>query len=437
MYALVDGNNFYVSCERVFRPSLHGRPVVVLSNNDGCAIARSNEAKDLGIKMGAPWFQIRHLEESAGLVALSANFTLYGDMSDRMMSLAAGLGPSQEVYSIDESFIGLDGVRGDLTTRARHIRARIHQWIGVPCGIGIAPTKTLAKLGNYIAKTAERKPGSYPPELAQVCNLAALPASDLDAVLSATAVGEVWGVGPRIGTQLKEQGIHSVLDLMQLSPATVRAKWSVVLERTVRELQGQPCIGLDDAPAAKKEIACTRSFGHPVHDLPPLEEAVSEFATSAAVKLRKQHSLASEVLVFIRTSPFRQGPQYNRSTVVPLLRPTANTPDLTSAALRGLRHIYKPGFAIAKAGVMLLDLIPDTVVQGELDFGEPDQSSSHSADLDRLMAARALLNERFGRSAVHVASTGLGSLAKPWAMKQERRTPAYTTSWDEVAVVRA
>jgi DNA polymerase V len=185
-------------------------------------------------------------------VALSANFTLYGDMSDRMMSLSAGLGPTQEVYSIDESFIGLDGVRGNLTERARQIRARINQWIGVPCGIGIAPTKTLAKLANYIAKTAERKPGSYPTELAQVCNLAALPASDLDAVLAATGVGDVWGVGPRIGAQLKEAGINSVLDLMQLSPSTVRANWSVVLERTVRELQGQPCIGLDDAPSAKK-----------------------------------------------------------------------------------------------------------------------------------------------------------------------------------------
>lgn len=436
MYALVDGNNFYVSCERVFRPSLQGRPVVVLSNNDGCAIARSNEAKDLGIKMGAPWFQIQHLEDKAGLVALSANFTLYGDMSDRMMSLAAGLGPSQEVYSIDESFIGLDGVRGDLTVRARHIRARIHQWIGVPCGIGIASTKTLAKLANYIAKTAERKPGSYPSELAQVCNLAALPPSDLDAVLAATDVGEVWGVGPRISAQIRDEGVQTVLDLMQLSPSTVRAKWSVVLERTVRELQGQPCIGLDDAPSAKKEIACTRSFGRPVGDLGPLEEAVSEFASRAALKLRKQHSLASEVLVFVRTSPFRQGPQYNRSTVVPLVRPTANTSELTASALRGLRHIYKPGHSIAKAGVMLLDLIPGTEIQTELDFADPGTALPVEGS-DRLMSAMDLLNERFGRSTVHVASTGLNSRSKQWAMKQERRTPAYTTSWDEVAVVRA
>ncbi len=436
MYALVDGNNFYVSCERVFRPSLPGRPVVVLSNNDGCAIARSNEAKDLGIKMGAPWFQIKHLEDEAGLVALSANFTLYGDMSDRMMSLAAGMGPTQEVYSIDESFIGLDGVRGDITERARKIRARINQWIGLPCGIGIASTKTLAKLANYVAKTAERKPGSYPAELAQVCNLAALPASDLDAVFGATGVGEVWGVGPRIGAQLKAAGIDSVLDLMRLSPSTVRANWSVVLERTVRELQGQPCIGLDDAPSATKEIACTRSFGHPVSDLQPLVEAVSEFASRAAVKLRKQHSLASEVLVFVRTSPFRKGAQYNRSIVVPLVRPTANTSDLTRAVVMGLQRIYTPGFEFAKAGVMLLDLIPDDQLQAELIFGEPCIDVP-LCGRERLMDAMDLLNERFGRSTVHVASTGLDHRTKQWAMKQERRTPAYTTRWDQVEVVRA
>ncbi|RYF43645.1 MAG: Y-family DNA polymerase, partial [Comamonadaceae bacterium] len=252
MYALVDGNNFYVSCERVFRPSLQGRPVVVLSNNDGCAIARSNEAKALGIKMGAPWFQIQHMEETHGVVALSANFTLYGDMSNRMMSLAAGLGPTQEIYSIDESFVGLHGMRGDLTKRSRAIRERIDRWVGIPCGVGIAPTMTLAKLANHIAKTAERKPGSYPSELAQVCNLTALPAQDFEDVLAATLVEEVWGVGRKIGAQLHEGGIHTVLDLVRMDPATVRRRWSVVLERTVRELQGMQCMQLDDAPDPKK-----------------------------------------------------------------------------------------------------------------------------------------------------------------------------------------
>jgi len=432
MFALVDGNNFYVSCERVFRPSLNGRPVVVLSNNDGCAIARSNEAKALGIKMGAPWFQIRHMEDSDGLVALSANFTLYGDMSDRMMSLAAGLGPTQEIYSIDESFIGLQGVRGDLTKRAHAIRARINQWVGIPCGVGIGQTKTLAKLANHIAKTAERKPGSYPAELAQVCNLAALPPQDLDDVLATTLVEEVWGVGRRIAAQLHESGIHTVLDLARLDPATARSRWNVVLERTVGELQGMQCIDLDDAPAPKKQIACTRSFGQAITELAPLVEAVSEFASRAAEKLRQQGGVASQLLVFCHTSPFRPGPRFNRSIVVPLRRPTADTGELVSAAAAGMRRIYEPGYKMAKAGVMLLDLVPGGVLQGEVDLEEKDHR-----DRTRLMVALDALNQRYGKGTVHSANTGGTNKRQAWVMKQERRTPQYTTRWEDVPVAKA
>jgi len=217
------------------------------------------------------------------------------------------------------------GVRGDLVERSHKIRARILQWVGIPCGIGIGATKTLAKLANHVAKTAERKPGSYPEHLAQVCNLAAMTPSERDEVLAATAVNEVWGVGRRITVQLGEGGITTALDLARLDPAMVRGCWSVVLERTVRELQGTPCIDLDHAPQPKQEIACTRSFGHPVTELADLSEAVTEFASRAAVKLRKQGSLASQVLCFIRTSPFRKDPQYSRSTTVPLRRPSADT----------------------------------------------------------------------------------------------------------------
>src|SRR5665647_433600 len=305
MYALVDGNNFYVSCERVFRPSLCGRPVVVLSNNDGCAIARSNEAKALGVKMGQPWFQCKKLEAEHGLVALSANFALYGDLSDRMMAIAGSFAPRQEIYSIDESFLDLAGIKGDLVGIGRAARARILEWVCIPCGVGIGPTKTLAKLANHVAKTAERKPGSYPAELAQVCDLAALTPSELEAVMAGTAVNEVWGVGRRISAQLIEGGVNTVLDLARLDPAMVKRRWSVVLERTVRELQGTPCIELEHAPQPKQEIACTRSFGHPVTEIHELAEAITEFASRAAQKLRKQNSLAGQVLCFIRTSPFR------------------------------------------------------------------------------------------------------------------------------------
>jgi len=434
MYALVDGNNFYVSCERVFRPSLNGRPVIVLSNNDGCAIARSNEAKALGIKMGAPWFQIRHLEESNGLVALSANFALYGDLSDRMMSLAAGLGHRQEIYSIDESFVDLSGIRGDLVERSRKVRQRILQWIGIPCGIGIGPTKTLAKLANHIAKTAERKPGRYPDHHAQVCHLGAITNQELDDLMAATDVGEVWGVGPKIGAQLQAAGVKTVLDLKRLDLAMVKLKWTVVLERTVRELQGTPCIGLDHAPAPRQEIACTRSFGHAVQTLNELQEAVTDFASRASEKLRRQDSHTAQVLVFIRTSPFRvQDTQYSRSVVVPLRRPTYDTAAISQAALAGLKAIYQGGFNYAKAGVMLLDLRSASQHQHELDLEgeEPDPNRG------RLMQALDGVNSRFGRGALQLASAGTPDHRRGWMMKQERRTPGYTTRWGELAVARA
>lgn len=395
-------------------------------------MARSNEAKALGVKMGAPWFQVKHLAESDNLVALSANFALYGDMSDRMMSLAAGLGPTQEIYSIDESFIGLQGVRGDLTKRAFDVRARINQWTGIPCGIGIGPTKTLAKLANYIAKTSERKPGSYPAELAQVCNLVTLAASDLDALLAATDVGEVWGVGRRIGAQLQEAGVNTVLDLVRLDAATVRSRWSVVLERTVRELQGQNCIPMDEAPAKKKEIACTRSFGRPVTDLQPLIEAVSEFATRAAEKLRKEGSVATEVMVFAHTSPHRPGPRFSRSTVVPLRRPTADTALLVQAAAAGMRQIYQTGYQLIKAGVMLLDLMPEGFGQHELDL-----ESDASEDRTRLMTTMDGLNRRYGKGTLHIASAGIADHTREWGMRQERLTPQYTTRWADMPVAQA
>lgn len=470
------------SCERIFRPDLNGRPVVVLSNNDGCAIARSNEAKALGIKMGAPWFQIRHLEEEAGLVALSANFALYGDMSDRMMSVVAGLGHRQEIYSIDESFVDLSGIRGDMIRRSRIIRQRVLQWTGIPTCIGIAPTKTLAKLANHIAKTAERKPGIYPAHLdghgpdgslAQICHLGVLSEAQRQMLFERTEVTEVWGVGPRIGKQLKEAGVSTVWDLFKLDPVTVARRWSVVLERTVRELQGTPCVGLEHEPPAKQQIACTRSFGHAVTQRGELEQALTEFTSRAAEKLRRQKQQASQILTFIRTSPFRQqDEQYSRSMVWPLVRPTQDTAVLVQAALASLQAIFRPGIHYAKAGVMLMDLVPEGFVQGELDWDAPvttrmspsptfaaTSSASISCspivrtglhtgepkDRSRMMgAAMDHLNDRYGRGTVKLASGGtehshLGNQGAPASgrkMKQERRTPGYTTHWQELAVVK-
>jgi len=401
-------------------------------NNDGCAIARSDEAKALGIKMGAPWFKIRHLEQDAGLVALSANFALYGDMSDRMMTLAAGLGHTQEVYSIDESFVDLSGIRGDLVRRARTIRRRILQWIGIPTCIGIGPTKTLAKLANAIAKSAERKPGSYPAHHAQICHLGACSPQELAELLQATEVGEVWGVGPRIAAQLRAQGITTAQDLAVMSPAAARAMRSVVLEKTVRELNGTPCIEFEDEPPAKQQIACTRSFGQPITELHELQEAITEFACRAAEKLRKQNSHTGQLMAFIRTSPFREkDPQYSRSASIPLPSPTSDSAHITQTACAILKHIYRPGYQYAKAGVMLMDLQPATRQQLTLDL-DADMPENRT----RLMQAMDQINRRHGRGSLVLGSAG-GIGAQPvWGMKQERLSSGFTTDWLNLLTVK-
>lgn len=431
MFALIDGNNFFCSAERAFRPSLQGKPLVVLSNNDGCAIARSEEAKALGVKMGQPFFEIRHLQDSAGLICLSANFELYGDVSNRMMSLAAGLGPSQEIYSIDESFIGdLEGVR-DLTRRAWAVRARIEQWVGIPTCVGLAPTKTLAKLCNHAAKDAERKPGSYPAQLARVCNWNEMDAGMREDILRRTPAGEVWGIGRRIAAGLAEHSILSALDVARMPEALARREWGVMLARTVRELQGISCTPLELAPQPKQQIACTRSFGASVSALQPLIEAVSEFATRASEKLRRGGQRAGTLHVFARTSPFRPVPQFSRSASIQLVPPSSDTKQLVAAAVRGMRAIYAPGFEISKAGVMLLDLTSEQGAQ--LDLLAPV-----ARDQSTLMETMDKLNARYGKGTLQV-----GSVATPasphggWRMKQERRTPRYTTRLDEIPIARA
>lgn len=440
MIALVDVNNMYVSCERVFRPSLIGRPVVVLSNNDGACIARSNEAKDLGVKMAQPWFQVRHMEREAGLIALSANFELYGDMSSRMMTLVAQFAPRQEVYSIDESFLDLEGVPGDLVAIGRAMRARVLQWTGLPTSVGVGPTKTLAKLANHVAKMAERKPGSYDARFAQVCHLGELSPKALQRVFGATEVGSVWGVGRRMTVRLNESGIHTVLDLVNADLATLRKQFSVVLEKTVLELRGTPCMDVDHEPAAQQQMMCSRSFGTPVTELAGLIEVVSQFATRVAEKARQQEAAAGAVHVFVTTSPFRKNDrQHSPSATIPLVRPSADTRVIIGTAVRALQAMYRPGFNYAKAGVMLVDLRPQGQQQGELDLfaagNEPPGATS--ANPERLMDAVDALNRRFGRGAVTVASAAHQARNGEHAGKQEKRSPRYTTRLEEIVTALA
>ncbi len=311
------------------------------------------------------------------------------------------------------------------------MRDRILQWVGIPCGVGIGSTKTLAKLANHVAKTAERKPGSYPAQLAQVCDFSRLTPEELHDVFTRTDVGEVWGIGRQISAQLNDGGIHTVADLIQLDSATIRRGWSVVLERTLKELQGIQCVGLEDEAPDKKEIASTRSFGSPVLEIEQLIQAITDFAARAAEKLRKQDGNALQVLTFIRTSPFRRDPQYSRSITVPLRRPTADTRAIVQAAIVGLQTIFKPGFKYAKAGVMLLDLQPASRVQHELDLEE------ERPDNGKLMGILDGLNRRYGKGTVIMGSSGNTGDKREWSMKQERRTPAYTTTWEDMPTARA
>jgi DNA polymerase V len=437
MFALVDVNNMYVSCERVFRPALNGRPVVVLSNNDGACIARSNEAKDLGVRMAQPWFEVRHLERQAGLIALSANFELYGDMSSRMMSLAAAFAPRQEVYSIDECFLDFTGMPGDLVAIGRDLRRKVLQWTGLPTSVGFGSTKTLAKLANHVAKTADRKPGRYPADLAQVCSFGNLTPERLAAVMRATEVGDVWGIGRKTAARLNEGGVRTVLDLIQADAATLGRQFSVVIEKTVLELRGTPCLEVNDEPAANQQIMCSRSFGAPVTDLPTLAEVVSQFASQVARRLREQGSAAGAVHVFITTSPYRKNDrQHAPSATLPLSMPSADTRVIVEAAVRALRSVHRPGFNYVKAGVMLVDLVPQGRKQASLDLFD-EEPAQPTRGATALMGALDALNERFGRDAVRVASAARSRGPGAHASKQERRSPRYTTRLDEVVTARA
>lgn len=439
MYALVDVNNMYVSCERVFRPSLIGRPVVVLSNNDGACIARSNEAKDLGVRMAQPWYQVRHLQRSAGLVALSANFELYGDMSARMMALVGRHAPRQEVYSIDESFLDFDGLRGELVGIGRAMRAEVLRCTGLPTSVGFGPTKTLAKLANHVAKTAERRPGSYEACHAQVCHLGTASAARREAVFRATPVGSVWGIGPRLTQRLEALGIRSVADLRQGDLALLRRQFGVVLEKTVRELNGTRCLEVDDAPPARQQIMCSRSFGEPVSDVEALVEVVSQFTTRVAEKAREQRADAGAVHVFVTTSPWRrEDPQHSPGATVRLPRPSADTRVLIGVAVDALRVMARPGFRYVKAGVMLVDLQPQGRGQRELELGAPSvAAASEGGGPTPLMGAVDALNRRYGRGAVTVASALHQARHDGLAGRQGNRSPRYTTRLDEVVTVRA
>ena len=415
--ALVDCNNFYVSCERVFRPDLKNVPVVVLSNNDGCVVSRSNEAKALGIKMGQPWFESKALSEAQGILAMSSNYALYADLSNRVMSILSDYSPRHEVYSIDECFVDLTG-----TPKLREVsyamRERIIAWTGIPVCVGIGPTKTLAKLANYIAKKHPRSKGVF--------NYNDLTQVQQDKLLSQIDVREVWGVGRRISVRLAEYGIQTVQDLRRANTATLRAEFGVLIEKTQRELQGIACIDLQEVVPHKKQIVSSRSFGQTVQDLAVLKDAMSTFVANACAKLRVQGSHAALIQVSLHTNRFRKDlPQYNPSFTLPLPQPTNDSLVVNRWADYLVGHLFKSGYEYKKAGIMLGDITP--VGQYQADWLEPSQATD-----TRLMQALDGLNKRFGRGTVKVSTQGA---YKAWQMRQERKSPSYTTDWDSMPLI--
>lgn len=420
VFALVDCNNFYASCEKLFRPDLKDTPVVVLSNNDGCVVARSREAKLLGIKMGVPVFQIKAEMQRHGILAFSSNYALYADLSSRVMRTLEEMAPRVEVYSIDEAFLDLTGIESaiSLVEFGQQVRERIGHWIGITVCVGIAPTKTLAKLANHAAKKYPATQGVVDltnPERQR-------------RLLALVPVDDVWGVGKRLSKRLNALGITTALDLANASPRAIRDQFSVVLERTVRELNGESCIELEEIPPTKKQIVCSRSFGAKVTHFELLREAVCEYATRATEKLRKEQQQAKVLTVFIRTSPFKDNePQYSNSASGELLIPSCDTRDFIELANHLLKRIWKDGFRYAKAGVMLSDFYDPGMFQPGLFDDVSTRSNSQ-----QLMSVLDTINQS-GAGKVFFAGQGT---KKDWSMKREHLSPAYTTRWDQLPRVK-
>ena len=417
VFGLIDCNSFYASCERVFRPDLAKVPIVVLSNNDGCVIARSYDAKPY-VKMGEPYFQIKHKLKQHGIVPFSSNYALYGDMSERVMTLIESMVPAVEVYSIDEAFVDLAGIT-DLDGLGRRIRSQVLRCAGIPVGVGIAQTKTLAKLANHTAKRLQAQTGG----VVNICD-----PTKRDWVLRNTDVSEVWGVGRRMKAHLDTMGIKSAMDLAKADPWTLRKNFSVVIEKTARELAGTPCLELDEPDPPKQEICCSRMFGTRLTELAPIKEAVATYMMRASEKLRAQNSLCKKVRVSIRTGMFNpEEAKYANGVVIDMPYPTDDVRLLTKAAIDALDRVYRPGFKYSKAEVLLMSLCqPGEYTDDLFAASQPTESTKVMAVLDRI-------NERWGRGTLRAASVPSNP---EWAMRREMMSQSYTTRLDQLWTVK-
>lgn len=417
VYALCDANSFYASCEKVFRPDLKDKPVVVLSNNDGCVVAQSKEAKAmLELWMCRPWFEVEEEAKKLGVVAFSSNYELYANMSNRFMATLRQFAPRQEVYSIDESFLDLSGMKRDLVAYGQEIKATVMQWTGLPICVGMGSTKTLAKLANHCAKKQ--------PHFNGVCDFTSMSQSEVDAMMQQLPLSKVWGIGNKLEAKLNRVGVHDVLRLKRADPKRIRDEFGVLLERTIKELNGESWLELDETLPEAKQVMSSRSFGTRVSTLKELEEAVSFHATNASQRLRKHGLYANAVYVFIQNSPFDKAPFYGASYTVAMPSPTDNTLQINKTALWILEKLYREGIYYQKAGVMLMELVPSGGQQTDL-FGFTLDNSKAA----KLMSAVDSINEKYSKGTIKLASEGVH---KAWVMKRGMKSPNYTGDWSEL-----
>ncbi|KQN49920.1 DNA polymerase V subunit UmuC [Serratia sp. Leaf50] len=420
MFALADVNSFYASCEELFKPSIKGMPIIVLSNNDGACVARSAAAKKLGIKMGEPLFKIKHLIRRHNVQVFSSNYALYANLSARIMTILEDMAPAVEIYSIDEAFMLLKNMENiiDYEQFGREVRARVLKWTGLTVGVGVGPTKTLAKLANYAAKKWSQTGGVV--DLSQPARQRRL--------MALVEVGEVWGVGRKIGQRLHGMGIETALQLADASPALMRKHFSVVVERTVRELRGESCLELEEMAPTKQQIVCSRSFGERVTQYDLMREAICSHAVRAAEKLRGEGQYCRHVSAFIKTSPFSPNePYYGRSANILLPTPTQDSRDIIAATTQCLDAIWQEGHRFQKCGVMLGDFYSQGVSQlGLFDETKPRANS------EKLMAVLDGINHA-GKGKVWFAGQGI---QREWEMKREMLSPAYTTRFSDLMRVK-
>lgn len=418
--ALIDCNNFYVSCERVFRPDLQHKPVVVLSNNDGCVVSRSAEAKKLGVQMGQPWFKFKILAKQHNILALSSNYTLYADMSNRLMNLLRTFGLQQEMYSIDECFLDLSHMTSSLVDYSQTIRQTILKYLGLPVCVGIGSTKTRAKLANYLAKKH--------PLLQGVCDLENIDNTMQTHLLNQIYVNEIWGIGSKISEKLARTNIKTVWQFMHACPNWLRRNFSIHLVKTQAELNHTSCLSLKDIAQNKKQIIASRSFGTPIYTKQALSEAISSHIARAAEKLRQQNVVAQGVYVYIQTNRFHQDTYYAPGVLLTLTEPTQDSRFLTLTALQGLEQIYQEGLAYKKAGITLSQITPQTQKQQNLFSSTEQRYDPHKSTL--LMKTIDQINQQMGKGSIHLLAEGF---EKSWQMQSNQRTPRYTTCLNEVA----